>query len=505
MAKASHRYSDVIKSKQQIIDWFKQGCVKKEDLVIGAENEKFIFYKDDHSTVPYEGSNGRAGIKDLLEYIRDEFNWEPKYEDGNLIRLEKGGASITLEPGGQIELSGAPLKNLHDVASETSEHFEQLLEACEALEMDSLGLGYHPTQKLEDAPLMPMSRHETFYKFFGEHGYTNALNLMVSTSSTQVNLGYTSEEDMVKKLRVSLALQPIAVAIFANSPFCEGALSEAKSHRSHITENAACGRYGFMMPVAFDEDFSFEKYTDFISNMPVIGFYEDEHFVFLGMDNIPFDKCVRDHIAHSDKERPLTMDDWFNHINTVWPEVRMRQWLEMRGSDVASSTEMITALPAFWIGILYDDEALDKAYDMIKDWTNEDREYLRMQAAINGLQTEFLGTTIQEIAKNALALSELGLKNRHILNDNGEDESKYLEPVKDVITTGLTQADKLKDKYKNEWKKDISQIFTELSYGAKKRHLLHERGVANSNIPEAKASIAKMRSRRSNKVAPRKK
>ncbi len=481
MTKPSSRYAKVITSKQQIIDWFKQGCTKKEELLIGAENEKFIFYKDDFSAVPYHGSKGRAGIKDILEYLQAKFNWYGKYENGNLIRLEKNGASITLEPGGQIELSGTTFKNLHDIDHETKEHFSQLLEACSKFEMGALGLGYHPTQTLEDSPLMPISRHKAFYKFFQEHKYIKALNVMVSTSSTQVNLGYTSEEDMVKKLRVSLALQPIAIAIFANSPFCKGELSKAKSHRSHVTKNAANGRYGFMLPVAFDEDFGFEKYTDFILNTSVIGFYEGENFIPLSTEDVPFDECVEKHTINSNKHTPITMNDWFNHINTIWPEVRMRQWLEMRGADVTSSIDTINALPAFWVGILYDDEALDKAYDMIKNWTNEDREYLRAQAPINGLQTEFMGTTLQEIAKNALALSELGLQNRNIKDKNGMNESKYLEPIKDIVNSGLTQADKLKHQYKTKWRGDISRIFTDISYGSMNSHLLERKKPANQN------------------------
>ncbi len=483
MAKATDKYNEAVENEQQLVDWFIDGCADKNDLVIGAEHEKFIFYRDDLSAVTYEGSNGRSGIKDLLEYIESNFDWEPKYEDGNLIRLEKNGASITLEPSGQIELSGAPLKTVHEIAKETYDHFEQLTEACDAFGMDILGLGYHPTQTLSDAPMMPMSRFKIFNEFFKENDYDSALNLASSTCSTQVNLGYTSEEDMVKKLRVSLALQPIATALFANSPFDSGEDSGNKSNRSHITENAADGRYGFMMPVAFEEDFGFKKYTDFVMNMPVLGAYEGDHFEFLHGKRLPFNQCVQKHSIHmdDDHEHLLTMNDWFNHINTIWPEVRMRQWLEMRGTDVGSSTEMINALPAFWVGILYDDKALDKAYDLIKDWTEEDRSYLRTQAAIDGLQTEFMGTTIQEITKNVLALSELGLNNRNIKNEQGDNEAMYLKPLHEIVETGLTQADILKDKYNNEWNENISKIFTECSFGAAKKHLLPTTKVTNKD------------------------
>ncbi len=469
MAKPSHKHKEKLQSRQVLVDWFKEGCTPNEDLVIGAEHEKIIFYKEDYAVVPYEGKDGRAGIKDILAYLRDNKEWEPFYEDGNLIRLEKNGASVTLEPGGQIELSGAPLKNLHDVAEETRSHFVELLEACEKNGMDVLGLGYHPTMTLDNAPLMPLSRHETFYNFFKTNDFDTARKLMVASSSTQVNLGYTSEEDMVKKLRVSLALQPIAAAIFANSPFEDSKLADGVSERSKITHNAAGGRYGFMMPIAFEEDFGFERYTDFVlKEMPVVGIYHDDKFLWM-QKPVSFMDCVQGPIPGLEKQHDMTLDDWFNHINTIWPEVRMRQWLEMRGCDVGSSEEMINALPAFWVGLLYDDEALDKAYEMIKDWTDEDREYLRTQVPKDGLQTKFMGGTVQDIAKNVLALSELGLRNRNVQNEDGLHEGVYLKPLHGIVNSGITQSDEMKKKFETEWNKDIRHVFNDYSFGAHQR------------------------------------
>ncbi len=474
MAKPAHNYNDKLQDRKVLVEWFKQGCAAKEDLVIGAEHEKIIFYKDDYAIVPYEGKDGKPGIKDLLEHLRDHHDWTPFYEDDNLIRLEKNGASVTLEPGGQIELSGAALHNLHEVANETKNHFSELLEACEANGMDVLGLGYHPTMTLDDAPLMPMSRFQTFYNFYKSNHFETARKLMVATSSTQVNLGYSSEDDMVKKLRVGLSLQPIASAIFANSPFEDGKLSDSASTRSRITHNAADGRYGFMMPVAFEDDFGFERYTDFILNeMPVFGIYHNDHFMWIEKP-VSFMDCVNGPIPGLEEQHDMTLNDWFNHINTIWPEVRMRQWLEMRGCDVGSSEDMINALPAFWVGLLYDDEALDKAYDLIKDWTAEDREFLRTRTPEDGLQTPFKGGTVQDIAKKLVELAELGLRNRNIQNEDGVHEGVYLKPLRDIVDTGLTQSDVMKKKYENEWDKDISHVFNEFSFGAHQRKQARE-------------------------------
>lgn len=497
MAKPSDKYHDKLTTKKQLLDWFEQGCTEQDNLVIGAEHEKIIFYKDDFSPVPYEGEDGKSGIKDILLYLQENFDWEPTYEDDNLIRLDKDGASVTLEPGGQIELSGAPLKNMHEVANETANHFHELLEACETHGMDALGLGYHPTMNYKDSPLMPMSRHKTFFNHFASHGYKTAQKLMVASSSTQVNMGYRSEEDMVKKLRVGLALQPIASALFANSPFEDGKLSENQSTRSHITHNAADGRYGFMLPVAFEEDFGFERYTDFILNeMPLMGIYHQDHFLWL-QHTTSFVECVKGPIPGLEEEHQMTLDDWYNHINTVWPEVRMRQWLEMRGSDVGGSEEMINALPAFWVGLIYDDEALDKAYDIIKDWTNEEREYLREQTPKDGLDTEFRNAPLWELAKSLVELSDQGLRNRNVQNEQGAHEGIYLQPLHKLLEAKQTQSEELIDKYENKWDKDVSNVFNEYSFLARQRK---QQAAAASNNNQKHKHVMKQKTQQQRKA-----
>jgi glutamate--cysteine ligase len=280
------------------------------------------------------------------------------------------------------------------------------------------------------------------------------------TSSAQVSLGYQSEEDMVKMLRVALSLQPIVVALFANSPFSEGQPNGYQSYRSEVIRDYMDGRYGFMLPIAFEEDFGFEKFVDYAMNMPLLGIYKDNVFVDAGGQ--PFSNFMEGKLDAC-PGRKATIADWENHLNTIWPEVRLRGFLEMRGADNGPA-EMIKALPAFWVGLLYDKQALNAAYEMVRDWTNEDREYLRAQTPRTGLQTPFMGTTVQEVAKNCLALSEAGLKRRNIRDEKGHDESIYLAPLHEITDSGKSWSTRLLEKFYGKWKGNIDKVFEEQDY-----------------------------------------
>jgi glutamate--cysteine ligase len=329
------------------------------------------------------------------------------------------------------------------------------------MNIDLLALGFHPTHKGDDLPMVPKSRYRAWKKYIKENDVKGGIDGLFCTSTVQVNLGYESEEDMVKKLRVALALQPIAVALFANSPFVEGQPSGEQSHRSHLIHNYMNGRYGFMLPVAFEEGFGFEKFVDYALNeMPMMGLYKDG--VFIDAKGGMFSDFMEGKLAASPGQK-ATFADWENHLNTIWPEVRLRRFLEMRGADNGPA-EMIKALPAFWVGLLYDKQSLDTAYEMIRDWTEEDRDYLRAQTPITGLQTPFMGTTVQDIAKNCLALSEAGLKRRDIRDEHGNDESVYLAPLHEIAESGMNLAQRLLEKFHNAWGGDIKPLFKEQSY-----------------------------------------
>lgn len=477
VSRGSKTNRDTIKDVKELAKWLEDGCTPAKDLLVGVENEKIVFNTNTLEAAEYDGDKG---LRRLLEMLRDSYGWKSVEEAGRLIGLEKNNSSLSLEPAGQFELGGAPLKNVHENAAELRRHLEEVHNVVGPIDLAMMGIGFHPVQSREDLPCVPKSRYENFADLFQSKNFLSAMDMMTSTCTCQVNLGFTSEEDMVKKLRVGLALQPIAVALFANSPFANGKPTGYLSYRSHVIQNNVDGRYGFMLPVAFEEDFGFERYADYALNeMPLLGVYQDE--IFVGALGSHFKDFMEGKLDICPGQK-ATMQDWENHLNCIWPEVRLRRFLEMRGADCGPE-EMINALPAFWVGLLYDDHALDQAYEMIKDWTEEDREYLRSMTPMQALQTPFLGTTVQEIAKNVLALSDAGLKNRNIKNEKGQDERIYLEPLHEIAQSGRTLAQRLLEKYENEWNRDITKIFDEYRMDKKSKIFVPSNYKTNEKPP----------------------
>jgi glutamate--cysteine ligase len=464
MSSASQVDKKVIESRQELVDWFAAGCTPSDKRLIGVEHEKPPFYLDNNEPVAFIGQNGRAGMEDFIGAMIADKGWTPgQPEQGVVVDLQKNSVNWTFEPGLQMETGGAPLKNVHQNAKETDEVIAEAVEVTKDLGFGMLAVGYHPTHAGKDMPFMPKTRYQGLFDWFEEKKFPNAIDVASCTATVQVNLGYQSEEDMVKMLRVSLSLQPIAVALFATSPFSDGKLNGYQSYRSHRLYNNMGGRYGFMLPVAFEDGFGFEKFTDYaLKTMPMLGIYKGN--VFMDAKGASFQDFIDGNLSICPGQK-ATQADWQNHLNTIWPEVRVRRFLEMRGTDVGPP-EMIKALPAFWVGLLYDKTALDAAYDMVKDWSNEDRDYLRIMTPMHGLQTPFMNgtTTVQEIAKNCLALAEAGLRRRGIRNEHGQDESIYLEPLKEIAESGRNWAQRLTESYNGPWKGDIKHLFNEMNY-----------------------------------------
>lgn len=464
MSSASQVDKKPIESKQELIEWFEQGCTPADKRLIGVEHEKPPFYLADNAPVPFKGQNGRAGIEDFIAKMVNEKGWNPAApENGVVLSVEKGNRNWTFEPAGQMELGGAPLKNVHQNAKETDDTIKEAVEVTGELGYGMLAMGFHPTHLAKDLPLMPKSRYEALFDWFEQKKFPTAADVASGTATVQVNMGYQSEEDMVKMLRVSLSLQPIAVAMFATSPFAEGKPTGYQSYRSHLLYNNMGGRYGFMLPIAFDDGFGFEMFADYaLHTMPMLGVYKGN--VFVDAKGAMFQDFIDGKLDILPGQK-ATLGDWQNHLNTIWPEVRVRRFLEMRGTDVGPQ-EMIKALPAFWVGLLYDKQALDEAYDMVKDWTAQDRDYLRIMTPQHGLQTPFMNgtTTVQEIAQNALAIAGKGLKRRAVLNAQGEDEAVYLEPLREIVTSGRNWAQRLEEKFNGEWQGDIRHAFDYMSF-----------------------------------------
>ena len=446
-----------IERRDELVAWLESGCKPKAQWRIGTEHEKFPFTVKGHEPVPYEGPRG---IQALLNGMQLLLGWEPIMEHDNIIGLYDvtGGGAISLEPGGQFELSGAPLENVHQTCTELMAHLAQVREVARPLRIGFLGLGMTPKWSRADIPMMPKGRYRIMTKYMptvGQYG----LDMMYRTCTVQTNLDFSSEADMVKKLRVSLALQPVATALFANSPFTEGKPNGFLSFRSEIwrdTDNARSG----MLPWAFEDGMGFERWVDYALDVPM-------YFVKRGDDYVDLaGLSFRDLFAGKMKQLPgerATISDWANHISTIFPEVRLKRYLEMRGADGAPGRRL-PALPAFWVGLLYDDTALDAAWDIVKSWTAEERQKLRDDVTTQGFAAVIRNRTMLSLADETLKIAREGLTRRNRLNAGGENETKYLEPLDDLVSRGTTPAEELLDKFHGPWAGSVEPAFDEYAY-----------------------------------------
>lgn len=441
-------------SKADLPGYFEKGCKPKARWRIGSEHEKFVFSRADHQPLGYEGE---AGIAEVLERMR-AFDWEPKYENGKIVALAQDGASVTLEPGGQFELSGAPLENLHQTCREVNGHLQQVKAVGEELDVGFLGAGFHPTAERADIPVMPKKRYEIMRAYMPKRGRLG-LDMMFRTCTVQVNLDFASEADMVKKFRVALALQPIATALFANSPFTEGKPNGYLSYRSHIWTDTDPDRTG-MLPFVFDAGFGFEAYADYALDVPM--YFLQRGQTMHDVTGQSFREFLDGRLSSLPGERP-TMADWEDHLTTIFPEVRMKTFLEMRGAD-GGPWARLCALPALWTGLLYDEGALDAAWDLVKDWTIEEQRGLRSAVPRWGLHAPFRNTTVRDLARETLAIAESGLKARNRSNDAGETETVFLTTLKQIVEQNRTLAEDMLAAYHGRWHGDVTRIFEECAY-----------------------------------------
>ena len=442
-------------NKRQLLDYMESGCKPPEKWRIGTEHEKFAYHLSDLSPLEYEGE---AGIRALLEGLT-KFGWKPVLENGNPIALVKDDlSSITLEPAGQVELSGAPVENIHQTCSEVSEHLKQVKEIAKDLGIGFIGLGYQPKWSREKAPWMPKSRYAIMRSYMPKVG-SMGLEMMQSTCTVQVNLDFDSEATMVKMFRISLALQPIATALWANSPFKDGKPSGYLSYRSHIWTDTDPDRCG-TIPFVFEDGFGFERYVDYMLDVPMYFVYRNG--VYIDASGQSFRDFMNGTLPALPGQYP-TEKDWEDHLTVAFPEVRLKKFLEMRGAD-GGPWNRLCALPAFWVGLLYDDQAREAAWDLIKDWTPEEHEMLRNEVPRQALGTPFRGTTICDFALDALEISHEGLSRRGVLDGVGLDETHFLNPLFRIAESGFTPAEDLLCAYERRWHKNIDPIFKEYAY-----------------------------------------
>lgn len=446
-----------IEHHDQMAQYLADGRKPREDWRIGTEHEKFGYCKDTLKPLPYEGDRS---IRVMLEGLRDRHNWAPVEEGGKLIGLEKDGANISLEPGGQLELSGAPVETIHETCDEVNTHLREVKDVADEIGVGFIGLGAAPEWSHEQMDLMPKGRYKLMDSYMQKVG-TMGTTMMRRTCTVQVNLDFASEADMVQKMRVAVAMQPIANALFANSPFLDGKPNGVKSTRGLVWRNLDDARTG-MVPFVFDESFGFEAWVQYALDVPMYFVYRDGKYIdALGQS---FRDFLKGELPALPGEKP-TLSDWADHLTTLFPEARVKKFIEMRGAD-GGPWRRLCALPAFWVGLMYDQSALDGAWDLVKDWDAETREELRVAASTHGLQAEVGGLKMHDLAREAVALSEAGLKSRARPGAGGlvPDETHFLNALRDSIETGRVPADDLLADYHGPWNGDLSRIYAEYSY-----------------------------------------
>jgi glutamate--cysteine ligase len=447
--------SPLIESRDDLLAIFSGGEKPRLNWRIGTEHEKFVYRTADCRAPSYDEP---GGIRDLLNGLT-EYGWKPVIENGNVIALSGVDGNISLEPAGQFELSGAALENLHQTCSEAARHLEQCKTVGEKLGLGFLGLGMWPDKTRAELPRMPKGRYGIMLNYMPKVGNLG-LDMMLRTCTIQVNLDYASEADMVKKFRVGLALQPIATALFANSPFTEGKPNGFKSFRSHIWEDTDPDRTG-MLPFVFEDGFGYERYCDYALDVPMYFVYRDGKYIDVAGRS--FRDFLDGRLAELPGETPR-VSDWVDHLSTAFPEVRLKSFLEMRGAD-GGRWGKICALPALWVGLLYDDQALDAAWDLVKHWAIRQREALRHQVPRLGLEGETPdGEPVRDLAGRVLDIAAAGLTRRARLNSAGDNEGGFLDPLREVVATGVTPADRLLAIYHGEWQGDLSHIYEEFSF-----------------------------------------
>jgi glutamate--cysteine ligase len=444
-----------VTDKRDLVAYMERGSKPAADWRIGTEHEKFAFYPENHMPLPYDGPRG---IRAVLEGLT-RFGWKPVLENGNPIALTMpDNCSVTLEPGGQLELSGAPLETIHDTCREVTTHLNQVKEVSEELGVAFLGLGYRPKCKLEDVPWMPKGRYRIMREYMPKKGKLG-LEMMLATCTVQVNLDFSSEDRMRRMFRVGLALQPVATALWANSPFKHGKKNGFLSYRSHIWTDTDPDRSG-MLPFVFEDGFGFERYVDYMLDVPMYFVYRDGTYIDAA------GQSFRDFMAGKLPALPgelPTLTDWADHLTTAFPEVRLKHFLEMRGAD-GGPWGRLCALPAFWVGLLYDDVALDAAEQIVRDWTIEEMSAMRDEVPKTALKATFRNRTVGDIALEVMDIAHQGLTRRDRLDSVGQHEAHFLNPLHRIAESGMTPAEELLHAFDGRWNGSVDPVFQEFAY-----------------------------------------
>ncbi|MEO1292313.1 MAG: glutamate--cysteine ligase [Pseudomonadota bacterium] len=450
-----------IESRADLASYLESGCKPREQWRIGTEHEKFGYCKDTLKPLPYAGERS---VYAILKGLHEQFGWLPLHEGDHLIGLKKAGATVSLEPGGQLELSGAPLETIHQTCEETNQHLAEVRSVADRIGVGYIGLGITPDWSREEIPVMPKGRYGIMRRYMQTVG-THGLDMMFRSCTVQVNLDFASEAHMAKMLRVAFALQPVATALFANSPFVDGAPSGELSYRARVWHDVDADRTG-ILDFAFEEGFGFDRWVDYALDVPMYFVYRPglspETGGYVDASGQSFRDFLDGKLPALPGEKP-TLSDWADHLTTIFPEARLKKFIEMRGAD-GGPWRRICALPAFWVGLTYDDSALDAAWDQVKGWTQEQRVSLRRDAARHGIRAEIGGESVRDIAARLLDIAEGGLKARAKSGGFDADETHFLNELKRVVESGETAADELLRRYRDEWNGSFEPLYREYSY-----------------------------------------
>jgi glutamate--cysteine ligase len=445
-----------ITSLRQLAEHIAAGCKPREQWGIGTEHEKFGFRLKDLKSPPYEPADGQPGsIRDLLHGL-EAYGATPILDHGNTIGLNQGDASVSLEPAGQLELSGAITATLHETRAEFDTHFEQVRAVSRDLELGFAPLGFHPLAKREEMPWMPKGRYAIMRRYMPLVG-SMGLDMMTRTCTVQVNLDYESEADMVRKLRVWLLLQSLATALFANSPFTEGKENGFLSYRAHVWTDTDNQRSGIPR-VMLEPGFGFERYARWlVDEVPMYFVYRDSRYIDVA--GASFRDFMNGRLHNLAGVTP-TVGDFADHLTTAFTDVRLKRFLEMRGSD-AGGVEMMVAQSALWVGLLYDDAALAAAEALVRGMGWEDVIALRQAVPRQGLSAAFGSATLRDLAREVVAIARDGLRARNRRDKNGDDESVHLNPLFEIAAGGPVQAETWLARNRSVWHGEIGRIFAE--------------------------------------------
>ncbi len=446
--------SGLIGSRDELVAHLAAGSKPRADWRVGTEHEKFVYDLKNYKPLPYLGE---PGIRRLLDSMQ-RFGWQPIYEGENIIGLSQGKATLSLEPGGQFELSGAPMKSVHQTCAEVMTHMDQVREVCAEMGAGCLGLGYAPDWTLAEMPIMPKGRYQIMRNYMPKVG-GYGLEMMFRTCTVQANLDFGSEPDMVKKLRVALALQPVATALFANSPFREGKPNGFISYRSQIWTDVDNDRAG-MLPFVFESGFGFERYVDYALDVPMYFIFREGRYIDVA------GKSFRDFLERripEVKHITPTMSDWADHLTTIFPEARLKTYLEVRGAD-GGGWRRICGLPALWTGLFYDDAALDAAWDLVKDWNAEERQAMRSAVPMLAFKAPFRNTNVHALARQMLEIATAGLRRCARMDEAGMSEEGFLQPLWELVDRGQTRGEELLAKFQGEWEGDMCKLFEEYNF-----------------------------------------